>query len=217
MHLVFLAPAFLLLAALAALLPFLHKTARRTKLRQASLVIWQRLQATAQETRFLRKQPSLTWPMMLQMACFILFALALARPVLDSHPYQTRHVIYVLNAGLDMHQRLEQETLFSNAKAQIRSQLASYDDPDGPLLSLILAGTKPQIIFARQPYHPHLWDASQQELTIEDAQADWQRTAHLLSLLQEENELTNIILFTSDEGRDLQNEIQSPINVKTLG
>ena len=217
LHLVILAPAFLLLAGLAILLPFLHQSARRTKVRQASLVIWQRLQAKAQETKFLRKQPSLTWPMMLQIACIILFALALAHPVLDSHPHQTRHVIYVLNAGLDMHQRLEQETLFSNAKAKIRSQLASHDDPDGPLLSLIQAGVKPHIIFARQPYHPHLWDASAQELTIEDAQADWQTTAHLLSLLQEENELTNIILFTSDEGRDLQNAIQSPIDVKTLG
>ena len=214
LHLVFLAPAFLLLSALAALLPFLHKSARITKLRMASLVIWRRLQASAQQTRFLRKKPNFTLPMILQMACLILLGLALSRPILDSHPHQPRHIIYVLNASLDMQQKLDDESLFSRASAELKKQIDNHDDPDTPLISLIRAGAQPKMLFARQTYHPQLWEKIAKDLIPDDAKTDWQTTAHLISLLQNKSDLNQIYLYSNEDGAELQNWLHAPVSVK---
>src|SRR5690606_623539 len=94
-----LAPAWLILAALAGVILVLHAR-RRRRLEVPSIRIWQFLEPSSMRQRTLRwPPPSLL--LLLQIAAVLLIAFALAQPRFGTAA-KTDHAIYVIDASGSM-------------------------------------------------------------------------------------------------------------------
>ncbi len=196
MSLVLLAPLFLALAALAIIVPFLHRRDQRRFRRVPTLMLWRQMQNARGLSLASQTRPQLNLPMLLQMAVLVLIAFALARPLVGANPVKPVHKIYVLDASGSMMTRDGARTRFDAAKARLSELMRADVDPDGPCASLVLAGPVPDLLLARQRVDHDLPASVEIHLLASDGLADWNAVERLVQITRRADETDQLIILT---------------------
>jgi hypothetical protein len=192
----FLAPAFLALAALALVIPLLHKRERRRDLRVPSLLLWKRLEAAKGQAVSPQTKPLFSLPVVLQMLALVLLAGALARPVFGPDAALPHHRIYLVDAGGAMQAREGASTKFEAARERLARALHKDIDPDGARISLVLAGPVAEILLARRAPDRDLFSEVRDRLTVSDGRIDWNAVERLIAGVRRAGETEEIVWFT---------------------
>lgn len=193
---VLLAPAFLGLIVLAAVVALLHQAYQRRMVSVSSLIVWRRLQTLRQQAMPGRRWPRPNVAMLLQIAALVLIALALARPLIGSDPAVPIHKIYVLDASGSMRAADGNGTRFDTASTRLADLLARDIDPDGPRVSLLLAGPVPQLLLARQRDDHDLLADQASKLQPGDGAVDWDAVARMIAAVRRDGENDQLIILS---------------------
>ena len=190
----FLAPAWLWLGLLGALVLILHARRRRT-LEIPSVQLWRVLESGTR----LRQRLRLPLPnvlLLLQLAVVALIALALARPVIGPH---FAHEIVVLDASGAMRMTDVAPSRFDAAVAQLAAIAAGPVKETGARISVILAGARPQIVAARLADPAGLVPLLV-GLRAGDGDANWTGMDAAISTVLKDHEPTRITVLTDADG-----------------
>jgi uncharacterized membrane protein len=182
------APGWLLLSAFGLVVLILHVRRRRT-FEIPSIQLW-RLVDSGTLSRHRIRLPSPNLLLLLQLLIVALTALALARPVLST---RFAHEIVVLDASGGMRSTDVAPSRFDAAVAHLAAMATGPIRESGARVSVLLAGSRPQILAARlaDPAGLRL-DA----LRAGDGEADWTAVVRLLSSLMKDGEPTRLTLIT---------------------
>ncbi len=186
----FLAPAWLWLGALGALVLILHTRRRRT-LEIPSLQLWRPLESGVR----LRQRLRLPLPnvlLVLQLAVVALIVLALARPVTGPH---FAHEIVVLDASGEMRMTDVAPSRFAAAVAQLAAMAAGPAKQSGARISVILAGARPQVVAARLA-DPAGLGALFAGLQAGDGDVNWTDVDAIISTVLKDHEPTRLLVLT---------------------
>ena len=191
----FLAPAFLALVSLTLVVLALH-VRRRERLYVPSLEIWRQLQMpeTVKRRRLHWPQPSLA--LFLQLAAVIFLALALAQPLFGTGRNPESWIV-LIDGSASMQVRDENGISRFDAAVARASELADAAGPDNlSRISLVVAGTSPNLVLARQAYHPSLLAQQAAGLMPDDGPAGWEAVAGVLHSLYRSDENTRLLVLT---------------------
>ncbi|MCW5715724.1 MAG: VWA domain-containing protein [Bauldia sp.] len=183
-------PAWLAVAGLVFVVLALH-VRKRNRIEVSSILLWQRLQVASAPQRTL-KRPPITLLLILQLLIVLLAALALARPLLGA-PATPHHRVYLLDASASMQATDERPSRFGDAIAFIRREAETL--PDGNRMSVILIGSGPTIVVARQDRGAGILPILD-GLYAADTGADWAAAAELLPAVVRDGESTDIVIVT---------------------
>jgi Mg-chelatase subunit ChlD len=208
----FLAPAFLGLAALAVLVVVLHQQHGRRIVEVPSLLIWQRLQARAEQTALSRSLPRPNLLLLLQIAVVLLTALALARPLFGAGAGTPQHQIYVLDGSGSMRASDGSATRFDEARARLAEMLRGAVDPNGPRISLVLADSTPELLLARQA-DDHDLLATLPGIAVTDSTADWRSVGRLVDSVRRPGEATQVVVLTDAADGGVTEALAQPAGV----
>src|SRR5262252_82054 len=183
------APAWLLLAAFGILVLILHVQRRRT-FEIPSIQLWRLIDSGTRPAHRVRL-PSPNVLLLLQLLIVALTALALARPVFGT---RFAHEIVVLDISGDMRGTDIAPTRFDTAVGHLAAMAKGPIRETGARLSVVLAGSRPQILAARlaDPAGLRL-----EGLRAGDGAADWAAAIRLLSSLLKDGEPTRLTLITN--------------------
>ncbi len=211
--LVFIAPLFLALAVLAAAIPLLHKRERRRDLRVPSLILWARVQAAKGQAVSPHTRPLFTLQVLLQMGALLLLAAALARPLFGPDAAAPHHRIYVLDASAGMQARDGAATLFDTAREHLASALRADMDPDGPRVSLIVAGPVADVLLARRLADRDLYGEVGHRLVGTDGAIDWNGVGRLIAGVRRPGDVEELVWLTSDRGGSIASRLPALADV----
>lgn len=187
----FAAPALLAFIALAGMVLLLHSF-RKLRREVPSLMLWRSLAIPSGTPRARRHLPPLSLPLFLQLGAVLLAALALAQPYF-SRETPPDHLIVVLDGSIGMGLADDSgESRFDQARAALRSDLASRDAVGPERVSLVLAGPQPRVEAARRIWRPDALDGALDRTAPMDAAADWGAVGRVLAPLYRADEDTRI-------------------------
>ena len=185
----FATPAFLLLALLGGLVLALHSRQMRRRV-VGSLRLWRELALPSAQRRARRRWPPLSFPLVLQLGAVILLAIALAQPFWsDDRPPQ--HLIVVLDASEGMAVRgSDGATRLEMARAMVKDELGGAGVVGPERVSLVVAGTRPQVAAARWPWQPDILSGPLARVDQENGPVDWRAAQRLIEGLTRDDEGT---------------------------
>lgn len=188
-----LAPGWLVLGALAALVLVLHMR-RRRQLDVPSVMLWRRLGNAAAPRRSLR------WPtpnllLLLQILTVLLIALAMAQPLFGGGRQDQLHTVYLLDASATMGATDQSPSRFGAATRWLSQRVEAASAQGGQRVSLISVDAEPKVRVARQANASGILPLID-NLAATDGTANWERAAALVPSLLREGEQTEIILLT---------------------
>ena len=143
-----LAPGWLLLGALAALVLVLHMR-RRRQVDVPSVMLWRKLgNATA-------PRRSLRWPtpnllLFLQVLTVLLVAIAMAQPLFGASSTQQLHTVYLLDSSATMGATDQAPSRFGAATRWLNQRVEAASAQGGQRVSLISVDSEPKVRVARQ-------------------------------------------------------------------
>lgn len=190
----FLAPTWLWLGVLGALVLILHARRRRT-LEIPSVQLWRPLESSAR----LRQRLRLPLPnilLLLQLAIVALIALALARPVVGP---RFAHEIVVLDASGEMRMTDVAPSRFDAAVAELAAMAAGPVKESGARISVILASARPQVVAARLA-DPAGLGALLAGLRAADGDVNWTDVDAIISTVLKDREPTRLMVLTGRDG-----------------
>src|SRR5712671_3860965 len=187
-----LAPAWLLLCALSALVLLLHARRRKT-VEIPSIQIWRQLEGGRHTRRPIRRPP-FNLSLLLQLLVVACCALALAQPLIGSGP-RFDHEIFVLDASGSMRSTDVVPSRFDAAATDLAKFAQGPVKQTSARISVILGRTRPLLVAARLSY-PEGLAPQLAQLRAGDGNTDWDEVARLAASLRRDGEATRIILLT---------------------
>src|SRR5712671_5581863 len=187
-----LAPAWLLLCALSALVLLLHARRRKT-VEIPSIQIWRQLEGGRHTRRPIRRPP-FNLALLLQLLVVAFCALALAQPLIGSGP-RFDHEIFVLDASGSMRSTDVVPSRFDMAVTDLAKFAQGPVKQTRARISVILGRTRPLLVAARLSY-PEGLAPQLAQLRAGDGNTDWDEVARLAASLRRDGEATRIILLT---------------------
>jgi len=186
-----LAPAWLLLSAVAGLVFLLH--ARKRSVRSvASTMLWRLLNGTRRQKRHLRRPP-LTTSLILQLLVIALVALAVAEPILGSDKSED-HTIFLIDVSGSMRTTDVDPSRFDAAHDYVRESIRAIGE-NGGVVSVVAVGAAPAILVARLGAAEAL-AIVEARLSATDAKADWREAAGWVASIRNHSETTRLIIAT---------------------
>ncbi|MCW5715784.1 MAG: VWA domain-containing protein [Bauldia sp.] len=186
-----LAPAWLLLGALAAVVVALHAR-RRRRVEIPSLQIWSLLERSSSRTRSFRRPP-LNLILALQLLFVLLIAIALARPTAGADPDRPDHVIYVLDASGSMRTATGTGDRLAAAIDHLRQRIEARTDADRA--SVVTAGPVARLLIARQTMPGGMLPILDLA-AAGDGAADWAAAAEWAAMTIRPGETTRVVVIT---------------------
>ena len=188
----FLAPGWLLLGGLTALVLVLHMRNRRRR-EVPSVLIWQMLQNTAVARRSLRAPPP-SLLLALQLLVVVLATLALAQPQLGGRDAPA-HTIYVLDASGSMRATDLAPSRFTAARQHLLAAIAAEAADSRTRISVVHVDAAPRIHVARQREAAGILPLAE-DLQAGDGAADWEAAVALVATIRRDGEATRIVVLT---------------------
>lgn len=192
-----LAPAWLLLGTLVAVVLALHARRRRS-VNIPSLQIWALLERSSSRTRSFRRPP-LSLILALQILFVLLVALALSRPFAGSDQGRADHVVYVIDASGSMRSATGTGDRFAAALEHVRKRIEASADADR--ISVVAAGPVARLLVARQTGPDGIMPILDLAFAGDGA-ADWVGAADWAAMTIQPGETTRVVVITdgSDDG-----------------
>ncbi|MCW5714703.1 MAG: VWA domain-containing protein [Bauldia sp.] len=189
----FLAPLWLLAAALGGIVLLLHAS-RRREVAVPSLQLW-RLLGTGAARRRVRRWPPLTAALLLQLLAVALAALALAQPRIVGTTAD--HFVFVLDSSGSMRATDAPGSRFDAARADLETAIATLAADGDIRVSVVLAGATPRLVVARQTRVAGMLPLVE-ALEAGDGGGDWPTTFATLEALLEDGETARVTVLTDD-------------------
>ncbi|MGV8841527.1 MAG: VWA domain-containing protein, partial [Bauldia sp.] len=189
----FLAPLWLLAAALGVAVLLLHAARRRT-VAVPSLQLWRSLDAGNARRKV--RRPPLTPSLLLQLLAVLLAALALAQPRLG--PAAVDHYVFVIDGSASMRTADgEGGSRFEAARADLARVIRAIAADGDVRVSVVRAGATPVLVAARQS-----WPAGILPLVAAlrpgDDVVDWPKTMAAIPALVGEAASVRVTILTDD-------------------
>lgn len=177
--------------ALGLLVLYWHLRRRNPKWRTvSSLTIWKTL-ANQSNPLKRRRPPVLSVLLLLQLLTLAALVAALSKPYWGAKPPEG--VVFVLDASLDMNQRVGNQTVFQAAQNHITRQLELMGESSQ--VTLLLAQAKP-LLLAVDWQHPRDLLSRLRQATATHTLANWPAVRQMLQSLPLQQ--TQVVLLTND-------------------